>query len=835
MTPCLHCGAECGARSAEPAFCCIGCHTVYYALEGGGLDAFYRVREIDHRAPRPAALGDASALQDPTVMARSARAVDGTSLHEIDLHLDGAHCAACVWLVEQLPAQVPGVANARLDLSRARLRIRWDTDAVSLHTIGTWLARFGYVPRPAAEPGASHTAERRLLVRMGVSWALAGNVMLLAAALYAGLGIESHPGLASAARWLSLGLTLLTVSYGGREFFARAFAAARGAGRSMRGLGMDLPIAIGITVGLGHSAWATVTGQGEVWFDSIAVLIAALLTARWLQMRGQRVAREATERLVRLLPQTARRVREGHVEQVPTAYLSRGDVVQVRPGEVIPADGVLVAGTSTLHRGILTGESAPEPTGPGDEVHAGITNLTGSIQIRVRAAAGDTRVGRLLALVEGQSARRAPIAQLADRLGSYFVLGVLGAAAVTAALWLVLEPASAVVHVVALLVVSCPCALGMATPLGLAVAVGRGARRGVFIKHDDVLEKAARVTHVVLDKTGTLTHGALRVRRTWGDVAPAENLVSASTHPVSRAIAATLRGPRQMATGVEEIAGCGLHAGRVRVGRPGWCGASPEDSALPAALDEALAHGFTPVAVSYDGVWTGLFGLQDELRPDAQRLIDALFAWGITPVLLSGDHPDVVREAAAQLGIKTAHGAMSPEGKREFVDALRMSGAVVMMVGDGVNDASAIQGADIGVAVHGGADISVVAADVFTTRPGLGPVVEVIGGAREVMQTIHRNLALSLLYNLTAVSLAAAGLVGPLLAAVAMPISSLIVVGSSLAQRQWQHLGGPPGFRRQRGQAMAAPQKQEERSDDRRNHPLPPGDRGRTGTNARRG
>lgn len=821
MNACLHCGADSGPAD----FCCAGCQTVYGALRDGGLDDFYRVRDVDHRPPRSAGTGDASALAEPTVLDRWATAVPGTPFHDIDLHLDGAHCAACVWLVEQLPHRLPGVTSARLDLSRGRLRVRWDEACVSLATIGDWLARFGYAPRPAAAAGSGSTAERRLLVRVGVSWALAGNVMLLAAALYAGLGVESDPGLAAGARWLSAALTLGSVVYGGREFFARAWAAGRR-------LGMDLPIAIGIAVGFGHSAWATVTGSGEVWFDSVAVLIAALLTARWLQMRGQRLAREATERLVCLLPTTARRVTDDTTAVVSTSALARGDIVRVLAGDVVPADGVVISGRSNVHRGILTGESVPEPVAAGGEVYAGVTNLTGPLDVRVDAAAADTRVGRLLALIEGESDRRAPVAQLADRLGGVFVGGVLAAAAVTGLAWGLLDPSVAVQHVVALLVVSCPCALGMATPLGLAVAVGRGARRGIFIKHDDVIEHAARVTHVVLDKTGTLTCGALSVRETWGDIGPCAALVAASTHPVARAVAAALPGPRPIAADVEEVPGCGLRAGRVQVGRPAWCGRVVDE--LPArALARALERGWTPVAVGLDGTIVGMLALADELRPDAGDLIACLHARGVTPIVLSGDHPDVVRWAADGLDIHVAHGGMAPEDKRDFVMALRATGAVVMMVGDGVNDASAIQAADIGVAVHGGADVSVVAADIFTTRPGLGPVVEVLAGADEVMRTIRRNLALSLLYNVSAISLAAAGFVGPLLAAVAMPLSSLAVVGSSLAQRRWEHLKGSVRTRRHSG--AGRPALRESRDDDRRNHPLAPGDRGHVGARPRRG
>ena len=815
---CEHCGDAVGPRPVSrggAAFCCTGCAVVHEALGRAGLaETYYALQTLapGRGGVRPST-PDELAVQEldaPAFIDTETRALEG-GLREADLFVDGAHCVACVWLVERLPFEVDGVTAARLDLPRGRLALTFDPAQVRLSEVARWLARFGYAARPTRAAGvqARTDAERALLVRMGVTWALAGNTMLIAFALYSGLDMAADAWLATAARWTSLALASVAVVYGGRPFYERAWASLRTAWRARdpRRLHMDTPVALGVTVGFAHSAWATVTGRGDVWFDSIAVLIAALLTARWLQLRSRRLAGEATDRLLALVPTMARRVGPGGIEPTPIAELRRGDVVEVPAGEVVPVDGEVTSGESRLDVAVLTGESRPVPVAPGMRVEAGATNLSSPLRVRVEAAGDATRVGRLLAWVRGGETTRAPVVLLVDRIGGWFVLAVLALAAVTAALWAG-APERALAHVAALLVVTCPCALSMATPLSMAVAAGRAARRGIFVKSDEATQRLTDVDTVVLDKTGTLTEGRMTLVAWTGDEALldlAAAVEAHATHPVAEALVRARGVDAALAVdGVVMVPGQGVSGvvggRRVVVGRPEWVAATLPgglSSEHTAALAAWAAEGHTPVAVAVtfepgsDGLGSDRPGASvlalavgDRLRDDAAHFVRTLARRGAGVYLFSGDHPAAVAVVARALGLapERALGSITPEDKRARVEALQAQGRVVMMVGDGVNDAAALRQADVGVAVGGGTTASLIAADVFLTRPGLAPVAALLVGADQTMRTIRGALALSLLYNVAGTAAAMAGLVTPLVAAVAMPVSSLLVVALALAQ-----------------------------------------------------
>lgn len=802
--PCAHCGLPVGAAPVGegPYFCCTGCAVVHEALRAAGLDAgYYRLRELgDTRQPaaRPVRADRAAELDTQPFLDKHTRLLpDGT--RQVTLFLDGVHCAACVWLVERLPFEKPGITSARLDLSRAQLTLAFDPAQVRLSEVAAWLARFGYDTHPARLDGVQGRteAERRLLVKLGVCWALAGNAMLLAFALYSGLEGEAGP-LAHFARVISLLLATGSMLYGGPEFFRRAWASVRQAWQrqSLRGLHMDTPISIGILGGYAHSAWATVTGQGEVWFDSIMVLIAALLTARWLQLRARRLAGNASDRLLSLVPATARRVSDdGHVEVVHTDELAVGDRVEVPAGEVVPVDGIVVSGVSSLNNAVLTGESRPERVAPGDAVEAGATNLSTPLVIKTAAAGAQTRVGRLMVWVRDRADRKPPALLLVDRIGAYFVAGVIALSVVCFALWLPAGADRAVHNLVALLVISCPCALGMATPLSYAVGVGRAARRGLFVKREDALETLTHTTCVVFDKTGTLTEGSLALAAWKGDadaLSRAAALERASNHPIARALTAAGRAPMPDPEDVVVTAGAGLtgrvEGVRVAVGKPDWITQQANFSpAQRETLADYAARGLTPVAVAIEDEVAAVLGFGDTLRGDAAPFISELQAAGIVVHLLSGDHEAVVRRVGTELGLPAdaVRGGVSPEDKQAFVAALATRHTVVM-VGDGVNDAAALQEAHVGIAVAGGTTASLVAADVFVTRPGLAPVRELFSGARSVTSVVRTGLTLSLLYNAGGALAAVAGLVTPLVAAVAMPASSLAVVGLAILQRSFR-------------------------------------------------
>ena len=804
---------------SDPYFCCSGCEVVYHALHDAGYgDTFYSLTDIaQERQPTPA-----STSVDPLLLSEfdsdafldehTTRNDDGT--RSVELFLDGVHCAACVWLVERLPQEMSGVQTATLDLPRARLSIRWTPEALRLSDVAEWLAQFGYSAHPVRKDAATSRTEgeRKLLVKVGVSWALAGNVMLLAFALYAGLSVGEDAGLATAARWLSMILATVSVAYGGRTFITRAWSSLKLAVRTRRlqSLHMDLPIAAGILVGYTDSTLSTLTGTGEVWFDSITVLIAALLTARWLQLRSRRLAGDATDRLLSLIPSMVRRVTpSGDVETIPVEDLHIGNVVRIPTGEVIPVDGIVATGTSTVNNAVLTGESRPESVQPGSDVTAGATNLSAPLDVLVEASGTDTRVGSLLAWVRDGSDTDARVVTIADRLTGYFVSGVAVLALATALLWLWLDPSTMAQHVVALLVITCPCALGMATPLAMAVAAGNAARAGIFIKSEAATQVLTDVDAVVLDKTGTLTEGRLSlVRRTGSDaaIAWAASLETHSTHPVAEALVreaglcSTDGTPPHTITNVDAEGGHGLRGcvdgHTVVVGRPDWVQSQCAQAAT--AFDDALtsfAHdGHTPVAVAVDGRMAAALAFGDRIRPDSRALIQRLRDDGKAVYLLSGDHPTVADAVARQLDLAPDHaqGHVAPEAKQAFVDRLQREGRTVVMIGDGVNDAAALQTADVGVAVEGGSTASLVAADVFLTRDGLRPVADLFDGAHHVMRVIRRNLGFSLSYNLLGALAAMSGWVGPLVAAIAMPISSLVVVTASILQGSFRTSGHRP-------------------------------------------
>ncbi len=557
-----------------------------------------------------------------------------------------------------------------------------------------------------------------------------------------------------------------------------------------RTLHMDLPIAIGILAGFIQGAINTVRGAGEIYFDSVTALIFFLLVGRFLQRRQQLKAASSTELLFSLAPSTARLVEADGVREVPLEALTPGSIVELRAGDSIPADGVVVDGVSSLDRSLLTGESLPEAVAAGDPVHAGTVNLGSRILVEVRTTGEDTRVGRLLRLVEEGAMRRAPVVLLADRISGWFVAVVLALAAVTLGVWLVLDPEHAVGHAVALLIVSCPCALGLATPLAVSAAIGRAAQRRILIKGGDALENLARPGRMLLDKTGTLTEGRLAVVRWWGDES-VRPMVAAlerhSAHPVARALAAT--GPQTgvpEAREVRELTGAGVEGvvdgQRVLVASASHAerklGSLPE--AAQAAVDVYAEDGLSPVVITVEHRVAAVAAIGDPLRSDSEASVSAIRASGWQVEILSGDHPAVVRSIAGQVGIdrSAARGGATPEDKLAAVRAAAGE-ATVAMVGDGVNDAAALAAATVGIGVHGGAEAALAAADVYLGRPGLEPVVELLGGARRTLAVIRRNLVFSLAYNLVAVGFAVTGHMSPILAAILMPLSSMTVVLSS--------------------------------------------------------
>jgi len=799
---CAHCGLDVPRGLIEPAdpeqFCCHGCRTAYGVIRSCGLDRYYRVREQAGAAGEPARGKGRryDEFDDPVFAGLYCRPAGGGSLRTVDLFLEGVHCSACVWLVEKLPRVAPGVVESRLDVRRAMAHLTWDPARVDLSAVARALDTLGYPAHPAREASARalrRAEDRRALVRIGVAGACAGNVMLLAFALYAGAFDSIDGPYRQVFRWLSMAITLLSLAWPGRVFFTGALAAIR-----TRTMHLDLPIAIGLAAGAVSGIANTLRATGEIYFDSLSVLVLALLAGRWVQQRQQRWSADAVELLYSLTPSTARLVDGTTICEVPIEAVSPGTTVEIRAGDSVPVDGTILRGESSIDQSLLTGESRPVPVRPGDNVTAGAVNLSGPLHVRVSTTGEATRVGRLMALVADSSRRRAPIVRLADRLAGAFLACMLSLALLTAGIWWFIDRSRAIDNAAALLIVTCPCALGLATPLALTVAIGRAARRAVLVKGADALQSLARPGVLFLDKTGTITHGTARLVRWVGDPG-AKPLVraieSSSSHPVARAMARSLaeEEPGVEATcarAVRETTGAGIEgivgSSGVIVGSPAFVaarlGVVPEPFSL-AAL-EFSASELTPVLVGVNGAVVAAAGLGDEVRSDARASVDSLRARGWEVRILSGDHPAIVNAVAASLGLERdqVHAGVTPEDKLTLVRAAAADGCAVM-VGDGVNDAAALAAATVGIAVHGGAEASLAAADIYLNRPGLSPIVELIDASVRTMRVVHRNLAASLIYNAAAATLAITGTITPLIAALLMPASSLSVLALSFRSR----------------------------------------------------
>ncbi len=789
--PCAHCGQPAPA-GPEPRFCCSGCETVYHALSSCGLDSYYAMRRELAAAPEPAVARprhrDHAGLDDADRLAEH-----GFSPGQVVLRLSGLHCAACVWLLERLPKVLPGVERARVDFGKATLELRYDPARIPLSRIADFVFDLGYPARlVAAEAEAdARKRARAQLWRIGVTGALAGNTMMAAFALYAGELSGMELGFERLFTVLGLVFALPVVTWGAMPFYRGALAGLR-----MRTFHMDLPIALGIIAGFSGSLVNAVRGHGHIYFDTVAILVFLLLLGRHLQTWGQRRAQTRGELMATLLPAHALRLEDGQWLRVRSDRLAPGDRVRVAADAQVPADGELVAGHGHVDVAILTGESVPEAVAVGATVFAGATNVGGAFELLVRKVGADTRLGVILARACDDDTRVAPIVRLADRIAGWFVLAVLVLAAFGGLAWATIDGGRAFDVVVSLLVVSCPCALGLATPMALSVARGRAGHQGLILRSAAAIEPLARARRIVLDKTGTLTEGRLRIVASSVPES-AQPWVAAmarrSRHPIARALAswADAQGTATAAIeGFEEQAGLGMAAQidgeRVRIGSAQWIAAAADDPAVASALAAAQ----TPVVIERGGVVVGVVAVADRIRDEAPEVLARLRRLGLSIALRSGDHPNVVAAVAARLGLTDARGGCSPEDKAKDV-----AQTPSLMVGDGINDAPALRAAAAGIAVSGGAEAALAVADAYATTGDLRSVAALLEGARATGRVVVRNLGFSLIYNLVFASLALGGAITPLLAAILMPISSLTVIGSSL-------VGG--GFRG-RGHANSLP------------------------------
>jgi Cu2+-exporting ATPase len=797
VATCFHCGlAVPGSAAAEwritfdgrdRPLCCAGCHAVAVEIVEAGLGEYYRRRsdpEPGRPAPLPPPLESLRAWDHPAAQRDLVRGGEGAQ--EISLLLENLRCAACVWLVERTLARTPGVLAASVDFAARRAEVRWRPAETSLSVLLAALARIGLLGHPFDPERARDLQDRERrdrLLRFLVAGALGMQVMTLAVALYAGAATGMELEYRDFFRWTSLVLTVPVLLYSGGTFLAGALDDLR-----HRRIGMDVPVALGLLIAFGGSAWATVAGRGEVYFDSVVMFVFLLHGARLLEAGARRRATAELELLERPVPALARRVAADGVElEVATAVLVPGDRIRVRPGEPFPADGVVRSGASVADEALLTGESFPVAKGPGDRVVGGSVNLDSPVEVEVSAVGAGSVLASLERLVERARGAKPAVARLADRVASVFSLAVLLFAGAVAVVWWRLDPQRLLPTVVAVLVVACPCALSLATPLALAASSGALARRGLLVTREAALETLARADTVIFDKTGTLTEGNPRLCAARPVAAATRDellrvaaaLERDSEHPIARAVRAESNGPAAVAEEVRSHPGLGV-TGKVdgapsAVGAPGFLAATA-GVPPPPELEAAIAGGRTPVAVARGGELLGWLLFEDPLRPGAREMVAELAQLGIAVEILSGDHPAAVARVAAELGVASARGGATPERKVERIRERVAEGRVVAMVGDGVNDAPALTAATVSIAVGSGAFLAARSADAVLASSRPADLVAAFAQARRTLRTIRGNFRRALVYNALILPLAAAGLVPPWAAALGMTGSSALVL-----------------------------------------------------------
>ena len=805
---CFHCGqsvpagARYGVRVGDgwQAVCCAGCEAVASAIFGQGLGDFYRLRDHTPGDRVPASLAEDLALYDDPDIQRGL-VLEGEGECEALLVLEGIRCVACSWLIEQALGQLPGVLGADVNFATQRARIRWDPGRVRLSAIMASAERIGYRAFPCnpAQVESMQRGERR-----GARWRLfvAGfgmmQVMMYALPAYlAGEG-EMSGDIERLMRWASLALTLPVVGFAAAPFFAGAW---RDLG--LRRLGMDVPVALGIGVAFGASVVATVSGSGEVYFDSVTMFVFLLLLGRYLELIARQRSTLALQQLGRLTPELAHRLsdfpRSLEAERVPVTALKAGDFALVKPGESVPADGTVEQGTGSVSEALLSGEAAPVAKRPGSAVVGGSVNLGSPLVMRVDKVGAATVLSSILRLIERAASEKPGLVKLADRTASIFILMVLALALAAGAFWAAIEPGRGLLVAVSVLVATCPCALSLATPVAFSVATGELARRGIVITRGHALEALARITDIVFDKTGTLTHGDLRVEdlSLHGTIpreqclAIAAALESASEHPLGKAIAtagAALR--KYPVEALRNVPGAGIEAriggDRYRIGSPAFA------LELTGGTPAAQLGGDTVVSLASESGLLASFRLADALRSEAAGVVDALKTMGVTVHLLSGDEDAATQDVAARVGIGEVRAQAAPERKLQYVAQLQRQGRKVAMVGDGVNDAPVLAQAGVSLAMGGGTRLAQAHADVLLLSGTLVGLPEALDYARLALRIVRQNIAWAFAYNLLALPLAVSGWLTPWAAAIGMSGSSLVVVLNALRLGRLRRESGKP-------------------------------------------
>ena len=763
MFQCVHCDEQAliplyqsGDREHKLPFCCSGCLTVYEVLKEKSLTSYYDIKSnsgiFKRRSPVEHSKSTFTYLDDERFQSEHCYSTaDG--LRVMEFYLEGIHCLACLWLIEKLPEFTPGIMSSKLDLEKSVVSIAVSPDGKFSHAARE-LDRLGYRPhalnRNDDAKKLHEKEERTYLKRLGVAGAAAGNIMIYSVSLYGG----ATESMAKIFNILTVVLAVPVFTYSAWPFYQSAWTSLKN-----RTLSIDIPIAMSLLMGFVMGVWGLVHRFEENYFDSLTALVFLLLLSRYFLRKIQDKGLSAGDLQYFYQNESVLRQTASGFEEVSTQFLKAGDVVQVRREEFVPADGVILEGDSLINNSLLTGESVPDHVKAGHPVFSGTQNMGPDLLIRIEKVSKETRLGKILRNVEQGWALRSRTVDLTSVVAKYFTLTVI-LLAIT--LFVILLPekgmAMALTRALTLLIVTCPCALAISVPLTFHRSLSQAAHNGIIVKSDEVFEKLAKAEKVFLDKTGTITLGQLQVTEFSSDRKLADIICSLekySRHPVARALtdfALKNGGVSVDVKDFREIPGKGVEG---TIGNKFYL--------------------ITGEEIREDGKVIASFRVRDGIRKDSKEIIGRLKEQGLGVSILSGDRPHVVEALAREAGIENAFASVSPEKKVELV-----KGKGTVMVGDGANDAMALEGADVGIAVSGAMDISLRASDVYLTTPGLAGVEKLLVLSRETMKVVKRNLILSIVYNSFSVIFVFTGVISPLVAAIVMPVSSLTVLVSTL-------------------------------------------------------
>ncbi|HKM14927.1 MAG TPA: heavy metal translocating P-type ATPase [Marinospirillum sp.] len=795
---CFHCGEPVPSNSRfsvtvndkTEQLCCPGCEAVANAIVFGGLESYYKFRT--ELPPRPelseTELAELQVYDAPELLQEFVHRNE-SGIAEATLAIDGITCAACAWLIENQINSLEGVEYTGVNLSAQRATLRWDMNKLPFSKLLAEFKSIGYSAQPwqANEQQQKLEKEQKTAIRRLIVAAIGSmQAMMFGISLEAGvLANFMEPELLILFQWLSFFVTTPVVVYSAWPFFKSALNELKN-----RRLNMDVPVSLAIGLGYTASVWALLTGTGELHFYAIAMFSFFLLFGRYIEMRTRHRIGNAGNALQDLIPQAAILLDENQQEvYLPSRNLKVGDLILVKPGHTLPIDGVIVSGHSSVNQATMTGEYLPVACYPGHQVLAGTQNIDSPLTVRVEKTGQDVRLASISRLSERALAEKPRIASLANKVSSYFVGALLIISVVVFTVWLGIDSSRAFWVLVALLVVTCPCALALATPTALAVANSTLARQGVLITRGHVLEGLAKADHIIFDKTGTLTEGRLELKSVHWLAAKddprqtqikryAAALEAQSEHPIARAFA-EMRDPDLTAEAIQAFTGKGL-SGKItgqeyRLGRADFAW-TQEVLTPPKQEGQWLLFADNQAPLCW-------FRLSDQLRPDTKTMLKALQTMGITFELLSGDQEGSVQSIANELGITHYTASATPERKLEKLRELQKQGKQIIMVGDGVNDVPVLAGAQVSIAMGDATDLAKTSADTLLLSSHLIKIPQAIQKARMTNRIIKQNLMLSLVYNLIALPAASMGLVPPWLAAVGMTSSSLLVVLNALRLR----------------------------------------------------